>query len=659
MKRPNQKPILCWMLAALLCAGSGGIACAQTGAYALDGGTATLSSLNETATTTNESGIYVYGSGSLSVGTVTIATSGNASNGTTSDQYGINAGILAGSSSTKGTVTITGSSNSVVTTGSVANGVFATYTGSSVTMLGGAILCSGSNAHGVDATYGGAVTLSNVNVTSFGENSSAVATDYGGGIVSVTGGTILASNTASGGHSAGVYSTGTITVRNATVISEGDNGGVIDGANAIIFTNTVISGVLGGIKIHNTSGASGNATVTISGGSMTGSGGDGIYLSGAEASAVTAVITLSSNAVLTASSGNLLNMDGGSTGTFTAAGETLTGNFSAGTTNTLYLSLQSSTLTGWVNAAKWMAIDAASTWNMTSNSVIASALTNAGVLNLTGALVCTNVILKSGATLGGGGTLSSNLSVSAGAALLLSATTNVTVGGKLTFGGAVTVAPAATNISAGVYKLLTYSNTLTGTPTFTYSAPSGSGQTATFSTATSGVIYVTITVPATKPAAPANLIATAGDALATLRWNAVTNAASYYVRHSLVSGSGYSLAGASLSTNFTDASLTNGQLYYYEVTATNSAGESAASSEVSTRPLASGATNLTLTASSGGLQISWPSDHTGWILQAQTNALTGGLGTQWTAVANANATNLLNVGADRTPGSVFFRLVHP
>src|SRR5208283_3657288 len=115
------------------------------------GGTSSPSSLTETTSTTDQSGIWVYGSGILTVGTVNINTSGNASSTANSDQYGINAGILAGtseSSDTKGTILITGSANTVVTTGSVANGLFATYTGSSITMLGGTIICSGANAHG-------------------------------------------------------------------------------------------------------------------------------------------------------------------------------------------------------------------------------------------------------------------------------------------------------------------------------------------------------------------------------------------------------------------------------------------------------------------------------------------------------------------------------
>ena len=288
--------------APLLAMGLASPAWAQTGAYTLNGGSASPASLTENATSTNESGIFVYNSGILTVGTVNVTTSGNYS-GSSGDNYGINAGILAGTSSTKGTITITGSSNSVVTTGSVANGLFATYSGSSITMLGGTITASGANAHGVDATYGGAITLSNVNVTTYGTDSSAIATDFDGGTVYVTGGTIYGSNTTVGGHSAAIYSTGTITLNGANATAMAESGGVIDGANSIILTNTTLKGALHGIKLHNTAGGamSSSATIKIAGGSLTATGGDDFYITGGDQSAAVATITASGGATITAS----------------------------------------------------------------------------------------------------------------------------------------------------------------------------------------------------------------------------------------------------------------------------------------------------------------------------------------------------------------------
>ncbi len=542
----------------------------QSGAYTLNGGTANPSSLTETTSTADQSGILVYSAGILTVGTVYVNTSGNASSTDNSDKYGINAGILAGTSSTKGTILITGSSNVVTTTGSVANGLFATSSGSSLTMLGGTITASGANAHGVDVTYGGAVTISNVNVTTYGASSSAIATDFGGGTVKVFGGTIYASNTTAGSHSAAIYSTGTITVNGARATSMADCGGVIDGANSIILTNTALTGVVEGFKLWKTAPASGAATVILSGGSLTVTAGDAFYVTGTTGNSALGNISVLDGATISASTGNILRVDSSSAANFRASGVTLTGNLITDSTSSMTNTLQNgTTLTGCISTAKVLTIDATSTWNATSNSTVIC-LTNSGTINLAGKITTTNVLVKAGGVFGGSGTLSSNLTVSAGAILMLDPGAHCVVGGNVVFGGAVTVAPSTPSIAAGTYTLLTYGNALAGTPSFTYSAPSGSGQTAVFSTATPGVITVTI------------------------------------------------------------------------------------SAAIATTPPA-----MTLVARQGQLTLAWPSDHMGWLLQAQTNAPGSGLSTDWVTVSGSTATNQLVIPICATNGSVFFRLAYP
>jgi fibronectin-binding autotransporter adhesin len=70
-------------------------------------------------------------------------------------------------------------------------------------------------------------------------------------------------------------------------------------------------------------------------------------------------------------------------------------------------------------------------------------------------------------------------------------------------------------------------------------------------------------------------------------------------------------------------------------------------------------TNITTSVSGGNLTLTWPSDHTGWRLQTQTNSITAGLGTNWLDVAGATATNQVVVPINSTNGSVFFRMVYP
>jgi len=67
-------------------------------------------------------------------------------------------------------------------------------------------------------------------------------------------------------------------------------------------------------------------------------------------------------------------------------------------------------------------------------------------------------------------------------------------------------------------------------------------------------------------------------------------------------------------------------------------------------------TNIVTSVSGNQLTLSWPLDHTGWTLQAQTN----GLGTNWFDVVGSTATNQLIQTINPANQSVFYRLLfHP
>jgi len=72
---------------------------------------------------------------------------------------------------------------------------------------------------------------------------------------------------------------------------------------------------------------------------------------------------------------------------------------------------------------------------------------------------------------------------------------------------------------------------------------------------------------------------------------------------------------------------------------------------VSTSP-----TNILATVSGNSLILSWPSDHTGWTLQVQTNTQSTGLGTNWLDVPDSIAVNAVTNTINPTNGSVFYRL---
>jgi autotransporter-associated beta strand protein len=59
--------------------------------------------------------------------------------------------------------------------------------------------------------------------------------------------------------------------------------------------------------------------------------------------------------------------------------------------------------------------------------------------------------------------------------------------------------------------------------------------------------------------------------------------------------------------------------------------------------------------SGNALTLSWPADHIGWHLQAQTNSLTG----NWVDVPTSPWTNQMNFTIDPNLGSVFYRLRSP
>jgi hypothetical protein len=69
-------------------------------------------------------------------------------------------------------------------------------------------------------------------------------------------------------------------------------------------------------------------------------------------------------------------------------------------------------------------------------------------------------------------------------------------------------------------------------------------------------------------------------------------------------------------------------------------------------------TNIMVTQSNNNLYLSWPTDHLGWQLQVQTNALNTGIGTNWANVAASALTNQVVVPVIPANGAVFYRLLY-
>ncbi len=350
-----------------------------TAVYQLDTGSQTLANQTLAASEANESAVKVTGGAALTLNNVQLSKTGDTTSEEESNFYGLNAGVLT----TDGTIALQNST--IETNADGANAVFAMGPSASIQLTDCTIHTTGNSSRGLDATYGGTVTASNVHITTQGAHCAAIATDRGEGTIDVTGGTM---QTASEG-SPGIYSTGAITVRNATLNATGSEAAVVEGKNSITLENTSLTGGqnAGVMLYQSTSGdaAEGTSTFTMTGGSFTAQTGPLFYITNTDA-----VIHLQ-QASLQQSSGILLSVkadrwgSSGSNGgqaTLNAVAQTLQGDVQCDAISSVALNLtQASSLSGSIDTAHTaqsatLSLDASSTWNVTGDSYL-SALTNA------------------------------------------------------------------------------------------------------------------------------------------------------------------------------------------------------------------------------------------------------------------------------------------
>jgi autotransporter-associated beta strand protein len=70
-------------------------------------------------------------------------------------------------------------------------------------------------------------------------------------------------------------------------------------------------------------------------------------------------------------------------------------------------------------------------------------------------------------------------------------------------------------------------------------------------------------------------------------------------------------------------------------------------------------TNITFSVSGNTLNLNWPANYLGWILQNQTNSLNVGLNTNWTDMPGSASVTSTNITIIPVNPTVFFRLRHP
>lgn len=252
-------------------------------------------------------------------------------------------------------------------------------------------------------------------------------------------------------------------------------------------------------------------------------------------------------------------------------------------------------------------------------------------------------------------TVSNSLALSPSNVLFFSLGTNAStmaVQGNLALNGTINLS-AGNGFTNGIYTIMTYSGTLGGNLPTLGSVPSAHSY--ALNTNTARQVNLVVTLPA-----PTNLVAVATNLQINLSWNPVTGATGYNLKRGMVSRNYPTVFSGLTSTNYFDSNVTNAVSYFYAVSATGAGGESSNSPEVTSVPLPSNQpTNIAWQAFGSQMELSWPQDHLGWRLQAQTNSPGEGIGTNWSDVTGSEFTNDLFVPIDPSNGSVFLRLVYP
>ncbi len=77
-----------------------------------------------------------------------------------------------------------------------------------------------------------------------------------------------------------------------------------------------------------------------------------------------------------------------------------------------------------------------------------------------------------------------------------------------------------------------------------------------------------------------------------------------------------------------------------------------------TQPVNATPTNLVWQVTGNNLQLSWPLDHVGWVVQSQTNPLSTGLGTNWFIVSGSVTGNTWTVPLNAQSQAAFYRLMY-
>lgn len=349
-----------------------------SGAETIDGEKATSSDESFSSSDADENAVLVTNKGNLHMAGASLSKSGDTSSEEHSNFYGQNAVLAVTSGSTAELTNV-----EITSDGEGANAIFATGENTSVLVDTAKIHTKGHSSRGLDATYGGTITASNVDISTEGAHCAALATDRGEGAIEVTG----ANLSTKGEGSPCIYSTGQITVRDASGNASGAQTLVVEGKNSVDLANCELEGAgdNGLMLYQSTSGdaQAGTAVLSASGSKLTTtSNGPMIYVTNTDAK-----VTLT-DTKLKFPGDTLINVSGNATnnwgipgqngGNLTLAGihQKLKGKVSCDAISTVRLVLsEGSAFTGSLNpehTGKTVSVqlDDSSTWNVTEDSYV-------------------------------------------------------------------------------------------------------------------------------------------------------------------------------------------------------------------------------------------------------------------------------------------------
>ena len=372
-----------------------------SGAVSADGESVSKEGESYEATDSDVNAALAQNGGALTLTDVTLAKSGDDTNGDNCNFYGLNSVLLAVGEASS--ITIQDSQLNATSEGS--NGIFATDN-ATVLAHNVSISTTAGNSRGLDATYSGTILAGSVDISTKGDHSGGVATDRGGGTISLDGGSI----STEGSGSPILYSTGNIQVSNITGKATGSQLVGMEGLNTVVIRNSTLESaqtgktasdpVADGVIIYQSTSGDAESTTgetatfqaidstlksAIQSGSM-------FYLTNTSADVVLKNTTLdfdSSAANLLYAAGNDSNNWGsagsnGATVKFTGIQQQLNGNVVADTISSIDLHLTDNTT--WTGAASieensagstseapiTVNVGATSTWIVTADSTVSA-----------------------------------------------------------------------------------------------------------------------------------------------------------------------------------------------------------------------------------------------------------------------------------------------